>query len=671
MMADQRWIKPFQTCLNLICPQSCVHFIGSKVFRRRSIRKIAISLLFLIPFMYFQLTFPVRYLFKHSNIRQACIIPQLDPYDPSIMKFVWDPEPLLCDRVPSLMYVDTGGILQLNTSAASYYDIDISKLKCEYRICSRHLDDDHVTFSSAVTFTPPVYVNSDFFSVACSDVHGKTVYERLLTNIVSIKPQSKKSILQESENNLSVVLFGLDSVSRSCAIRKLPKTFRFLTETLGSYDFKGHMKVGENTLPNLVPLYTGRRAWSDEFPVTDYAHQPFDSFPFIWKNFSDAGYVTMYAEDMAEISTFNYLTKGFIHPPTDHYMRPYWIAIADQVRYKLGYVLRYFENKNINLQKSSAMCYGDTPHHVTQVDYLKRFIQKYSGKRKFALSFLTEIAHEYPNFLSYGDEVFLEFFRWMKASGELENTVLIFFSDHGARIDEIRNTFVGRIEERMPVVIVYIPEHIREKFPALHKNMQLNTKRLSTNFDLHQTMLDIVHGSFENPSTSYFVDRARGISLFRPLPESRSCADAWIPEDYCACYTSSPVNVSTNQIVSMVAKEMVENLNSRLYSEPKCVELELFSVQEAEQINHGLQHSRTENTGISLFQFFKPEEKSTLRFLVVIETVPGHAIFEATYDFDNSQGNGRLVGDIVRVNKYGSQGNCISDKRLRPLCYCA
>ena len=620
--------------------------------------------------MYFQLTFPVRYLFKHNDIHGACVIPQLDPYDPSIMKFVWDPEPLFCEHAPPLMFVDASGLLQFNSSSISYYGVDIPKLNCEYRICSRHIDDDHVTFSSAVPFTPPVYVASDFFTVTCRDVHGNTVYERMLTNVALNTTQSKKTVLQESKNHLSVVLFGLDSVSRSCAIRKLPKTFKYLTETLGAYDFKGHMKVGENTLPNLIPMLTGRRVWSNELPITDYADEPYDSFPFIWRNFSEAGYITMYAEDMAEISTFNYLTKGFISPPTDHYMRPYWIAIADKMRYKLGYVLRFLENRNINLQKSSAMCYGDKPHHIIQVDYLKRFIQNYAFKRKFSLSFLTEIAHEYPNFLSYGDDVFLEFLQWMKAAGELENTVLVFFSDHGARIDEIRNTFVGRIEERMPVVIVYIPEHIRERFPTLHKNMQINTERLSTNFDLYQTMLDILQCNFKQPSVSYFDGKTRGISLFRPLPESRSCADAWIPEDYCACYSRTPVNVSTSQIVQRVAKEMVINLNVRLHSEPKCAKLELLTIREAEEILHGLEHSSTENTGISLFQFLKPEKKRTQRFLVVIETIPGHAKFEATYDL-SSDGSGVLIGKIVRVNKYGTQGDCISDKRLRPLCYCA
>ena len=622
--------------------------------------------------MYLQLTFPVHYIFKNSNIHSACVIPQLNPYDPSIMKFVWDPDPLICDSVPSLMFVDKSGLIQFNMSSISYYGGDVSKLECEYRICSRHNGDDHVTFSEAVLFKPPTYIASDFFSVTCKTYVGNIVYERLLTNVALNSTNSSKTVKPESENQLSVMLFGLDSVSRSCAIRKLPKTFKYLTENLDAYDFEGHMKVGENTLPNIVPLLTGLRVWTSEVPIKDYAKEHYDSFPFIWRNFSQAGYATMFAEDMAEFSTFNYLTKGFFRIPTDHYMRPYYLGLAemDKLQNKLQYVFRFLENRKINLQKRSAMCYKDKPHHIIQLDYLMKFFQNYKMKRKFALSFMTEIAHEYPNFLSYGDEDFLEFLQWMKKEGHLRHTVLIVFSDHGARIDEIRNTFIGRIEERMPLVIIYIPEHIKRNFPKLDANMQLNTKRLSTNFDLHQTLVDILQKNLHSPTVSYFNNKVRGISLFRPLPESRSCEDAWIPENYCACYSSTPINISTNQIVRQAADEIVLNLNFRLHSEPSCAQLELFRIQEAYQISHGLEHTSTENTGISLFQFFKPEQEPELRYLVVIETVPGHAIFEATYEFSTSRG-GRLIEEVVRVNKYGHQGDCISSKRLRPLCYCA
>lgn len=657
---------------NLLCAKICT--ISSKFCLRGKKEKCClwIILLGMISFMYFQLTFPVRYLFKNRDVNSSCMIPHPDPYDPSVMKFVWDPEPLVCDTVPSLMYVDDSGAIQYNLSSMSHYGGDVSQLKCEYSVCNRHIDDDHVTFSASIPFTPPLYIPADFFSVTCKTKNGDVVYEHLLTNTALKMTEKRTNIMSESSDQLSVVLFGLDSVSRSCAVRKLPRTFKYLTEDLGAFDLRGLMKVGENTLPNVVPLLTGRRVWSAEVPITDYTKETFDSFPFIWRNFSDAGYVTMLAEDMADISTFNYLTRGFKNPPTDHYLRPYYLGLSQmhKIHSKLGYVFRFLENRNINLQKTSYLCYGDQAHHVIHTNYVKKFLHTYKGKRRFVHSFLAEISHEYQNFLSYGDADFLEFLKWIKTEGHLRNTVLIFFSDHGARIDEIRNTFVGRIEDRMPVAIIYIPEHIRDKYPNISFSMKLNTDRLTTFFDIYQTMVDILQRNFDSPSVLHVDGKLRGISLFRPLPESRSCADAWVPEHYCACYSSVPINATTDPNLHKTVEAVILELNQRLHSRPQCAHLELYRIQEAYVIANGLEHTGTENTGISLLQYLKPENEKNTRYFVVIETVPGHAIFEATYELIGKSG-GKLIGDIVRVNKYGHQADCISEKRLRPLCYCA
>ena len=640
--------------------------------RKRSQRCLWILLAVGIPFIYFQLTIPVHYLFRNRDINSACVIPHPDPYDPSVMRFVWEPKPLVCDTIPSLMFVDDSGVLRLNSSATIHYTGDISELKCEYRVCNRHIDDDHVIFSSPVPFTAPTNISADFISVACKNANGKVVYAQLLTNVALDSTESHKELQPETGDQLSVVLFGLDSVSRSSTIRKLPKTFRYLTETLGAYDLKGFMKVGENTLPNIVPLLTGRRVWTSEVSMQDYSTETFDSFPFIWRNFSDAGYATLLAEDMSDISTFNYLTKGFENPPTDHYLRPYYLGLSEmyKVHSKLGYVFRYLENRNINLQKSSYLCYGDKPHQVIHIEYIRKFMQRYKGKRRCVHSFLAELSHEYQNFLCYGDEDFQEFLKWMSEEGHLRNAVLIFFSDHGARIEEIRNTFVGRIEDRMPVAIIYIPDHIKKKHPEIDINLKLNTKRLTTFFDLYQTMVDILQRNFEFPTILSVDGKVRGISLLGLLPESRSCADAWIPEHYCACYSSVPISISTDPVLSKVLNSVIDELNHRLQSFSQCAQLKLHAIQEAYKIVHGLELFGTENTGISLFQYFKPESEQNRRYFLVFETVPGHALFEATYDLTGAWSGG-LVGDLVMVNKYGHQSDCISEKRLRPLCFCS
>ncbi|WAR00273.1 hypothetical protein MAR_024645 [Mya arenaria] len=624
----------------------------------------------MVPYLYIEITFTVRYLFRHANTSSSCIIPSLNPYDPSIMKYVWDPKPLTCDTSTNILTVDNHGLVIFNKSALALLKLSMNQVSCTYSILRRQNDDVSVKFDEPITLSPPTRVNADFFYTECS-IDGKLIFDKILTNVAKESVHRTTPLLEESAHHLSVVMFGVDSVSRSASIRKLPKTNRYLREELGSYDFKGYMKVGENTLPNLTPLLTGRRVWTSEVPIKDYTTDPFDPFPFLWRNFSERGAATLYAEDYPEIGTFNYLTRGFVRPPADHYMRPFWLGLIDRerMRNKLGPIFLYLENKNVNLQGGgSTLCYKDRPKHVVLIDYLKQFLITYKNKRKMMLSFLVEFSHEYPNFLSYGDDDFLEFLKWMKTNGHLDNTVLVFFSDHGSRIDKIRNTFVGRIEDRMPMLHMVIPDHIKSKFPNVDTSLKINLNRLTTPFDVHQTMIDVLNSDFETPTKSFIDGTVRSLSLFKSIPEGRSCTDAWVPENYCACYTFTPVNAS-DETAKTLAEAVIRDLNKRLAVEPQCATLALDRVTDVRHVLSGLQHMETENKGISLMQFFRPEDRALQRYDLTIETVPGHGAFEATYHV-TSGSEFRLVGDIVRVNKYGSQSACITDKLLRPLCYC-
>ncbi|XP_060600276.1 uncharacterized protein LOC132753770 [Ruditapes philippinarum] len=584
-------------------------------FRRKLRFLVWIMFIFLVPYMYIQLTFPVHYVFKHSDINGACIIPKLDPFDPSILKFVWDPKPLVCDSTPSILYTDHSGAVQFNQSALKLLHVSDTRVLCKYRYLIRSSDDVTVSFSEFVDFRPPLQMKSDFSHIICQEVDKGVIFDQLVSGINPASLTSTSKVQDESPEQLSVLMFGLDSVSRSAAIRKMPKTLQYLNEQLKTYDFKGYMKVGENTLPNLVPLLTGLRVWSNEVPIKNYLTESFDPLPFLWRNFSERGYATAFAEDMPNFGTFTYYAGGFRKQPTDHYFRPFWLGVneLEQVKSKLSPVFLYLENKNVKIQKSSSLCYKDKTKHTVQIDYLKQFITAYKGKRKFMFSFLGELSHEYPNLLANGDDDFLDFFKWLKSGGHLENSVLIFFSDHGARIDEIRNTFVGRIEVRMPLMHIYIPEHIKSKYRLLNESLVTNTERLSVPFDVHQMIVDVMTKNFENPSKSYMEGRVRGHSLFHPLPPERSCRDAWF--------------------LSIIVPA-IHLLRSIFQTVPLQIPAQTILVYH-------------------FSSFFEPE-KDKKRYDISVVTVPGYGIFEGSYLVE-SESNINLLGAIVRVNRYGDQ----------------
>ena len=124
-----------------------------------------------------------------------------------------------------------------------------------------------------------------------------------------------------SEDALSVLIVGADSVSRLNMIRKMPRT-RHLLASLGAVEMLGYNKIEDNTFPNLVPLLTNlsipelrRACWPQ-----DTVH--FDACPFVWRRFSQEGYVNMFAEDAAWMGLFHYERLGFLNQPTEYDPRP-------------------------------------------------------------------------------------------------------------------------------------------------------------------------------------------------------------------------------------------------------------------------------------------------------------------------------------------------------------
>lgn len=653
----------FGKCCNALCKM-----------RRRDKRKfivLAILSVFVLYYAFQTLTMPVRFLFINENINKQCIIPDLDPWDKSIMKYVWHPDPIRCDPAPDLAYVDERGFVTFNQSAYQYYGD--KTFTCKYMPLIRpHHDDESVKFGEEVSLTLPEQLPVDFFRLRCFNSGGKLVYETLKESVYV--PQSVMAEKDNEDDELSkysVFMFGIDSTSRLSAIRKLPKTYKYLTEELNAYIFKGYMKIGDNTFPNMVSFLSGKRPGVDVIPSAGGKYD-IEKFPLIWENFSREHYATFYTEDYPIITSFNTEALGFKDPPTHHYMRPWMLGLR-----KIGFasevlksVLLPFEYKNLNLKSTSSLCYGNKPIFKHVINYYKRFASMYKTKLKFGFSWLVQICHEFVNYLELGDTDFYKFFKFLKDNGHLDNAFLIFLSDHGSRIDDIRNTFIGRIEERMPLLSIVPPESFKKRHQEANRNLLENTNRLTSNLDLFETLNDILKRGFDSSSLK-FEDRSKmGISLFRPISETRSCAEAFIPEHFCACYGSTEIPAS-DPLVKQAANFAVTHLNKLLnkYTDI-CAELYLFKIHEANLVSLGLSAKGEEENRWTIYKFFsKPEAEKHKRFLVVFETLPGNAMFEATVDYHVDAGMA-VNDDVSRTNKYGNTSICVPEKPLRRYCYC-
>lgn len=112
-------------------------------------------------------------------------------------------------------------------------------------------------------------------------------------------------------------MYGFDSLSKNAFIRKLPKTYEFLTQHLNGDILQGYNIVGDGTPQALIPILTGFTEL--ELPETRKRMKDSKSvnvYPMIWSEYERSGYVTAFNEDVPSIGTFSYRLNGFDKQPT-------------------------------------------------------------------------------------------------------------------------------------------------------------------------------------------------------------------------------------------------------------------------------------------------------------------------------------------------------------------
>uniref|UniRef100_A0AC34QR95 Uncharacterized protein n=1 Tax=Panagrolaimus sp. JU765 TaxID=591449 RepID=A0AC34QR95_9BILA len=438
---------------------------------------------------------PVEYLHYQSLLQRsgtrsgACKIPQLNPWDQTIMSYFSKPDRIQCKPfLLDVTHLDENGILTIDPDF-------VEKVNCDYRYFFKNegVDDDNLEYDEWATLGEKgVKLAKEFVEVNCVKLAKEFVEVNCVTKSIlsgsytyhwaHLKPKTanikKQPILEESIEKPSVIMIGLDSMSRSNFVRQLPHTYQYLQEN-GFIDLQSHVKVADNTFNNWLAILTGKlgtktREFDAELP--DEFHLWFDDWDFIWKNYSKHGYATFFAEDRVDIATFNYMGKqnGFRRSPVDHYFRPFWLSC-------------YW---SLTFRRSTTGCYDRRPLHEIQFEYLSEFLKGYENKRKFAWWWTQDLSHDDLNKIGAIDLDFREFLE--KHEKLLEKSIVIVFSDHGHRYAEIRETVIGRLEARLPFLTIRIPKELREKHSWIVENLKLNSKTMTTQYDLHQTLLHVL-----------------------------------------------------------------------------------------------------------------------------------------------------------------------------------
>ncbi|XP_078350105.1 uncharacterized protein LOC144634923 [Oculina patagonica] len=592
----------------------------------------------------------------------GCRLPDIDPFDKNAMLYFLKVAPMSCEREAVLFTRYRDGSLEVVLN----HDRGAPLRRISFQTIHRTNGSDwgfSLGVSTLLKYRGPITkVNHDFIRINAEFANG------MMQNDFHAQVIPKPAVLKRKPRHraglpLNIIILGLDQTSQATFQRLLPDSYKFLRDELQAFMFKGFSLVGEATTPQLTALLTGRTV--EENCKRHEARTGFDGagtldkWPFIFKTFKKYGYATLFSEDAPPVGAFNMRLTGFNEPPSDHYARPFWTAVP--------------HGPDSGLHDK---CVNSQPQHKLQLEYLKSMFRAYPKTPKFGFTFLSSLCHHITIMpLGAAAPDFFEFFKSIRDSGFLNDTMFVVMGDHGARTGEFRSTIQGKLEERLPFLSIALPASFRQKYPQLVKNLEQNTKIIITPLDLHATFMHVLKYP-RDPSKS---ELTWGTSLFSSIPRNRTCQDAKIPEYFCPCVQWLPLNV-THAHVRIGALRAADYINSLLAEDSRvrrlCAKLTLYEILSAWQEMPSVKvrtFSGIENgigLGFGKADFESSQSPNECSYQVKFRTKPGYGIFEASVKVID--GHFIVNKHISRINIYGSQPDCIKTTypQLRKFCYC-
>jgi hypothetical protein len=333
-----------------------------------------------------------------------CDLTELDPWDPTIVSFIWQQED------PSLKCKPKVKQISQLINGQLYLSPQPPNVTCLWR-CLYPKDDYSITFDKWNELINGSKPFCDIVEVECkAPKKAKPFYKFLHAQIFRLDATLSS---RESPTKYDVHIILFDSVSESQFVRSMPKTRHVLREYYESISFRHLNKIGLNSRPNGFGLLLGKSIYSiPKSPISrghsaDYYGESFNSScksyldddQFIGFRFQDDDYVTMMSEDWA-LGVFNWPDcLGFKNKPVDHYMRPFQLRVEAKDR--------FYKSAGM-----SPIVYGESCRETFyyQVEYLKDFLKAYPDRPKFSLTWMSYLAHDDQNALSHADDYFYHFF---------------------------------------------------------------------------------------------------------------------------------------------------------------------------------------------------------------------------------------------------------------------
>ena len=265
---------------------------------------------------------------------------------------------------------------------------------------------------------------------------------------------------ENKEPKMNVLIIGIDSLAYPHLKRSFPRFYKYLRDDLeNNVLFENLNKIGENTHPNLLSLFSGVKIEKflelgiNETDIDYYMKKDstyHDQIPFVWRSFEKIDYLTLYNEEWSHYGCFNYLKNGFRYYPAHYYAHPYWFKYDTLVK----------------RHNKSKLCLNNEPTYSKSFNNIKQLIDRLNDNTNkhlpyFSFNFLKYYTHDFFVTPTGLDAELTSLIKNFEDKGYLNNTMLVMFSDHGSRLSRYGYyTEPGRMERSMPFLSVRLPQRL-------------------------------------------------------------------------------------------------------------------------------------------------------------------------------------------------------------------
>ena len=350
--------------------------------------------------------------------------------------------------------------------------------------------------------------------------YGKIVFN-LTKNETLVQERKKNEENNEVIFNNIIVLF-IDALSRAHINRKMPKFKKWAeklmqpeSEDFINYQFIKFHSLGVHTPLNIKPAMFGESVLTaNGIHVVNYL--------------KEKGFITGQVDDYCSPEPYQ------LRPTFDHSNVTY--GYFDHELISLFCEPNYFRAENpFPLNKGNCAIFRRCLYGLDTFDYLfnysKLFWRTYNGSRRF-LRFQSQYSHEATGeLINLMDGPLTKFLDDLMVSGDLNDTILFLFSDHGnhmaIHLSLLPTDDLG-MEKIMPFFFFIVPKknkkYQNDKFlDEFYENLYKNQQSFVTCYDIHDT---IIHTIFNQTEKDMAPFSANGTSLFKRVDDKhRTCDD--------------------------------------------------------------------------------------------------------------------------------------------------